>query len=81
MTVKVQSIPDYSDKYLELKKIKNDDEKLQAFLILNKNQIIDLQAEIYKLWTYILKADKKNITVIDLRNEKSKKEYEKYLSD
>lgn len=74
VNIRIQPIPDYTNRYKEAITEKD-------MFNVNKDQIIDLKAMIYELWTYILKSDKKYIRVIDLRNEKNIKKYEKFIKE
>jgi hypothetical protein len=72
--VKLDSLPDYQQKYKEA----NNEREL-----LNKNaeHILDLRKEIFKLWSIILNSDEQIIKVIDTRDEYSKRLYHEYTKD
>ena len=69
--VDINDLPEYKEKY----------ETVQTYgelSIVQAEHIIELRAEIYKLWTYVLKSNKKRVIVFDLRDDKTKEKYEEY---
>lgn len=72
--VDLQDLPDYREQYEQV-------ENYEDLVIVQTGHIIDLRAEIYRLWTYILKSDKNKITVFDLRSEETKEKYEEYIKE
>lgn len=65
----------------ELKKEYIESKTEKELILVQAKHVIELKKRIYKLWTFILKADGKNIIVVDLRNEKDIKIYEEYIKD
>jgi hypothetical protein len=68
----LESLPDYKQQYGQAK---TSDE----LNIVQAKYIIELKSKIYELWTYILKANKKKLRVMDLRKEKDVKNYKKFI--
>lgn len=72
--VDLQDLPDYKEQYEQA-------ENYEDLNIVQTEHIISLRAEIYALWTYILKSDKNKIIVFDLRSEETKEKYEEYIKE
>jgi len=73
-TVRLDPLPDYKEEYQEAETAEDGNIVLAKY-------VLELQEEIYKLWAFILKSDKKRLRVIDLRSEKGKKRYKKYIEE
>jgi hypothetical protein len=71
--IDLKSPKDYDTEY---RSCKND----QDLHRVNVNVILDLKKTIYNLWSKLIAYDKKNITINDLRSEKSIDEYEGFIN-
>lgn len=72
--IDLESPKDYD---LEYRQSKNDKDLHKV----NVKTILDLKKVIYNLWTKLLLYNNKNITISDLRDEKSIQEYEEFIKE